>query len=205
VAVLEASWRAARPELPEIDLTYDGKIVRGSVKNRMTRTISRIIILLDGRSYESWGSIKPGETSRYASYEGRSFRVLRRGSLYDLANQYSAIDFRPWRSGSMRESGKRDTAIGRAWGISLFSQLVGRDYDGRFRRCVRRQYSGGLAYDLPRRLNVMDVDSKESAVVLFTVDRSFGKMRLSEEVRDSWDTTLLRVRVPVKFAPPEEK
>jgi len=42
-------------------------------------------------------------------------------------------------------------------------------------------------------------------VVLFTVDRSFGKMRLSEEVRDSWDTTLLRVRVPVKFAPPEEK
>jgi len=205
VAALEASWWAARPELPEIDLTYDGKTVTGSVKNRTTGTIGRIFILLDGRSYESWGSIKPGETFQYASYEGRTSRVLRRGSLYALANQHSPYDFRPRQYGGRRASGKRDATVGRARGVSLFSQLASREYDGRFRRCVRAEYGGGLAYDLPRRLNVMDVDSKENAVVLLTVDRSFGKMRLSEEVRDSWDTTLLRVRVPVKYMPLEAR
>ena len=205
VATLEASWWATRPELPKVDLAYDGKRVTGSVTNGTTRTISRIVVLLDGSFHESWGSIKPGETHRYAPHEGRFSQVLRRGSLHTFANRSSALDLRASQSGRRRSSVERDTAVDRARGVSLFSQLAGGEHDGRFRRCVRAQYGGGLSNDLPRRLNVMDVDSKENAVVLLTVDRSFGKMRLSEEVRSSWDMTLLRLRVPVKFTPPEEK
>ncbi len=201
----EASWRTAAPALPDVALFRQGGVLRGTVTNSTPDALGDAVVLFAGRAIRL-GTLRPGETvdlrGRPSGALADYVRPLRSSSGWGRG----PYRFRRWQAEVRRE----DADTGARW-VSLFGfQSEG---DDRFRRWVQtgereeQGYSGSstvvesTVFDMSANLQLAGLTSGASAVVLYSVDRSFADILLSDRRPRSWDRSVVRLRVPV----PEEE
>ena len=187
---LQASWTAERPELPGVDLAWQGNALACTIENGTSDHLDNLVVLTGGRAFHL-GDVAPGRK--------RTLRDRGAKSVADAARAVTPEDFRERRHHGERFA--RDEADGCARWVSLFS-YAGKDANGDFRRYLPPGENAyrSTAFDFPRRIALDGLDARDRAVVLYTVKRSFGAIRLAGHSPQTWDMTLVRLRVPVRDA-----
>ena len=191
---IEATWTAQDLDLPEIELAYDGKRLTGTIANNTDERLDDVVVLLDGKAFAA------GQVARGAT---RTLNQAGTHSVSAYARPYTQEGLRQYHHGGWggsQVSSHRDQAARHARGLSLFSTAVGEDgHDGLFRRCLpseESEYSCSV-FDFPRRIALTSLQSRERAIVLYTVEKSFAKIALAGHSPNRWDVTLVRLRAPV--------
>lgn len=192
---VEATWSAQSPDLPEIDLAYDGTRLTGTIANDTDMRLDNVIVLLDGKAFRA-GTVERGRKSTLNQAGNLGLGEFARSHT---PNDFSGNDYYGgWGHG--HASSSRDKAASDAIWVSLFSAAAGGDeYDGLFRRCIAagEDRHKCAVFDFPRRLTLSNLQSRERAVVLYTVRKSFANVALAGHSPNRWDVTLVRLRAPV--------
>jgi hypothetical protein len=199
---LEASWRAAKPSLPDVDLTRTATGLSGTVTNTTPDALRNATLLFGGRATDL-GTLRPGDavepgsrpSQRLSDYARHCVPSdLQRGGPYSPG-------YYPWG----RELHREDADAAARW-VSLFAFQGG---TGAFRRWspLADEGSSGQTdeggprqsalFDLTRDLELGGLQGTADAVLLYSVDRSFVGILLSGRQPKSWDRSLVRLRVPV--------
>jgi hypothetical protein len=202
---LEASWRAPKPDLPNVDLTRTAKGLTGTVSNSTADALRDVMVLFAGRAIHL-GTLRPGESVVLGPRPSQP--------LAEFARRCVPSDFweeRQYYSAWGRELHREEVEDAARW-ASLFAF---QEEAGTFRRWVvlRGEESPPgegrtlptAVFDLPRQVQLGGVQGTAEAVLLYSVDRSFVGILLSEKQPKSWDRSLVRLRVPVAEGEPKEK
>ncbi len=197
----EASWRTAAPALPDVALFRQGGVLRGTVTNSTPDALGDAVVLFAGRAVRL-GTLRPGETVDLRGRPSGALADYVRPLRSSSAGARDSYRYRRWQAEVRREDA--DTAA--RW-VSLFGfQSEG---DDRFRRWVQtgereeQGFSGSstvvesTVFDMSANLQLAALTSGASAVVLYSVDRSFADILLSDRRPRSWDRSVVRLRVPV--------
>jgi len=194
---LQSSWSARAPALPAAALSRTSNELRGRVTNSTRQELFDVAVLFAGRVIRL-GDMRPGQT---ATLDGKPSH-----GIASYANSLMPDDlrhdrgFRRW--GEL--SARRKEADGAARWVSLFScaghgrKEQEREEEFLFRRWApTEQEYLSVAFDLPGRLELTGLDSREEAILLYSTNESYAEITLEGESPKRWHRTVMRMKVPV--------
>jgi hypothetical protein len=194
----------ARPSLPAVDLARTAQGLTGTVTNTTPDELRDAVVLFAGRAIHL-GTLPLGRSVDVGSRPSQPLAEYARGCVpNDLRERERYYGYYPWG----RELHREEAEAAARW-VSVFAL---QDEAGVFRRWLALkgeesadQGGGGevlpsVVFDLTRQLELTGVEGRTEAVLLYSVDRSFLGVLLSERQPRSWDRSLVRLRVPVAKA-----
>ncbi len=188
---MEACWRGPAPELPDVELFLEGGRLSGTATNHTADKLQDVVVLF-GESAIRLGDLSPGSTGR--------IQQVRRQSIADYLLELWPQALRHRYYGSYGSTPRRQEADRASRWASLFAYAQRQAGSVNFRRLLVPEDEDipPVAFDLPARIQLSGRPSKRQAIVLYSVSKSFAGIRLIGEQPESWDLTVVRLRVPVE-------
>jgi len=186
----EATWQAPAPDLPKVSIAFDRSAPSGSVENTTGATLEDATLFAAGKAY-TLGQIRPGQTVTLSRRNGRHiqpYAIEMRPEELLYGGYYSSREF----------SATREQADRVARWISLFRYAIMEGDSTSFRRWATTHEGYAAAeFDLCANLQLSDLHAADQAVLIYSIPKSFVKIKLANLAPKEWERTVVRMRIPL--------